>query len=265
MKPRRVKMSSSGADLVIDLDHGCRLSSLRVFGHELLVTYDRSPIDWGCYPMAPFAGRVRGGHFDFSGVRYELPQTLDGHAIHGTVYLQEWEEDDDGTFVTALDAPWPFPGYVRQDIQLGDHSLGLRLEIHATDGPMPASGGWHPWFRSRIANTPLELDFRPGFILRRDEAGIATRERGVVPDPPWDDCFGGVVAPPVLNWPGYLRLELTADCSWWVVYNERDHAACVEPQTAPPDALNHQPDLVTPGHPLTAGFTLTWTEMGNYD
>ena len=260
MKPRHVKMSSSDADLVVDLDNGCRLSSLRVLGHELLVTTGRSPIEWGCYPMAPYAGRVRAGRFDFDGTRHQLPRTLNGHAIHGTVYLQEWEEDGDATFVTDLGSPWPFPGFVRQDIRLNDHSLSLRLEVHATDGSMPASVGWHPWFRSHVGAAPLELDFRPGFVLPRDDEGIPTRQRGEVPDGPWDDCFGGVATPPVLDWPGYLRLVMTADCDWWVVYNERDYAASIEPQTAPPDALNNHPDLVKPEHPLIANLTLTWAK-----
>lgn len=254
-------MSSSDADLVVDLDHGCRLSSLRVLGHELLVVSGRSPIEWGCYPMAPYAGRVRAGLFDFDGARYELPQTLNGHAIHGTVYLQEWEQDGDATFVTDLDEPWPFPGFVRQGIQLNDHSLDLRLEIHATDGPMPVSGGWHPWFRRHIVADPLELDFNPGFVLPRDEQGIATQEPAEVPEQPWDDCFGGVASPPVLVWPGYLRLEMATDCNWWVAYTERDYAVCMEPQTAPPDALNNQPQTVKPGDPLVANLTLTWTEQ----
>jgi galactose mutarotase-like enzyme len=253
-------MSSLDTDLVVDLDNGGRLASLRVRGHELLITTGRSPIEWGLYPMAPYAGRVRAGRFNFDGTRYELPRTLNGHAIHGTVYLQEWEQEDDSTFVTDLGGPWPFPGFVRQAIRLDDHALHLRLEIHATEGPMPAAGGWHPWFRRQVANTELALDFRPGFILPRDEDGIATRQRGEVPAEPWDDCFGGVAAPPVLQWPGYLRLQMTTDCEWWVVYNERDYATCIEPQTAPPDALNNQPDLVKAGHPLVADLTLTWTE-----
>ena len=253
-------MTSSDADLVVDLDNGCRLSSLRVLGHELLVTTGPSPIEWGCYPMAPYAGRVRAGRFEFEGIPHQLPRTLNGHAIHGTVYLQEWEEDGDTTFVTDLGSPWPFPGFVRQDIRLDDHALHLRLEIHATEGPMPVTAGWHPWFRRQVAGTELELDFRPGFVLPRDEEGIATRKPGDVPSGPWDDCFGGVATPPVLHWPGHLRLQMTTDCGWWVVYNERDYATCVEPQTAPPDALNDQPDLAKPGHPLVTDLTFTWTK-----
>jgi aldose 1-epimerase len=267
METRRTKLSSQDADLIIDLDTGCRLASLRVGGQELLVTTGRSPIEWGLYPMAPYAGRLRHGGFEFDGQTYELPRTLNGHAIHGTVYLQEWEEDGDSSFVTDLGSPWPFPGFVRQDILLDETSVRLRLEVHTTESPMPASCGWHPWFRRLVADAPLELDFRPGFVLLRDEEGIATRDRAAVPEGPWDDCFGGVTAPPVLHWPGQLRMEMTTDCDWWVVYNERNYATCLEPQTAPPDALNHHPHIVSPGRPLVANLTLHWTkpEMRRHD
>ncbi len=253
-------MSSPDADLVVDLDRGCRIASMRTGGHELLVREGPSPIDWGMYPMAPYAGRVRNGSFEFNGNRYELPRTLGNHAVHGTAYLQEWEQDTPTTFVTDLGPPWPFPGFVRQEIRLDARSLDLRLEVHATDGEMPASCGWHPWFRRVIADTALRIGFRPGFMLRRDPDGIATRERTEVPEGPWDDCFGDVTSPPVLEWPGLLRMEVTSDCRWWVVYDERDYATCIEPQTAPPDALNQDPYVVRPGFPLVANTTIRWTE-----
>ena len=75
---------------------------------------------------------------------------------------------------------------------------------------------------------------------------------------PWDDCFGGVERSPVLTWPGVLRVELQSACPYWVVFTERAHAVCVEPQTAPPDALNHDPFVVEPGRPPVAGCTMRW-------
>lgn len=254
-------MSSYDTTLVVDLNQGCRIASLHVGGRELLITTGRSPIEWGLYPMAPYAGRVRDGSFGFDERRYELPRTLNGHAIHGTAYLQEWEQNGDTTFVTDLGPPWPFPGFVLQEIRLEDGSLSLRLEVHATQGPMPASCGWHPWFRRVVDDTASHLDFRPGFMLRRDQDGISTLDRAEVPEGPWDDCFGEVASPPVLEWPGFLRMRVTTDCDWWVVYNERDYATCIEPQTAPPDALNNSPHVVRPGHPLVANATFQWTKL----
>jgi len=254
-----VTQAVEGARIEIDLDAGCRLASLRVGGHELLVTGAPAPIDWGCYPMAPYAGRVREGRFTFAGKKYRLPRTLGGHAIHGTAHLRPWEAESETSFVTDLGPDWPFPGFARQQIRLGSGRLDLRLEVHSAGGAMPASCGWHPWFRRQVAGAEAVLDFHPGFMFERDAAGIATRARCPVTEGPWDDCFGGVEQPPAVTWPGRLRLELESTCSSWVVFTEREHALCVEPQSAPPDSLNHDPFVVEPGRPLVAECSLRWS------
>jgi len=253
-----VTQSTEGARIAIDLDAGCRLASLEVHGHELLVTSGPGPIDWGCYPMAPYAGRVNEGRFAFGGASYQLPRTLGGHATHGTVFRHRWEAESDSSFKTELGAEWPFSGWVRQEIRLFPSGIAFRMEVHSEDGAMPASCGWHPWFRRIVGGAEAELDFRPGFMFERDLTGIATRDRRPVSAGPWDDCFGDLDRPPALTWPGVLRLEMEATCDYWVVFTERDHALCIEPQTAPPDALNHDAFVVEPGKPLIAECTMTW-------
>ena len=57
---------------------GGRLGSLRVGATDLVVTStpdDRSHL-WGSFPMAPWAGRVRHGVFEFDGQRQQLPINL---------------------------------------------------------------------------------------------------------------------------------------------------------------------------------------------
>ena len=58
-----VTQEVEGARIEIDLDAGCRLASFAVGGRELLVARVPSAIDWGGYPMAPYAGRVRDDPF----------------------------------------------------------------------------------------------------------------------------------------------------------------------------------------------------------
>jgi aldose 1-epimerase len=228
-----------------------------VFGHELLVTEAASSIEWGAYPMAPFAGRVRRGRFTFEERHYELPINLAPHAIHGTVFDRPWQPETDTSFVADLGPAWPFRGSARQAVQLDDAGLSLRLEVHAEE-PMPVSAGWHPWFRRVVDGRRLDLDFRPGFMWRRDPDGVATRERARVPPGPWDDCFGDVTAVPVVRWPGVAAIAVESSCEHWVVFDERDHAVCVEPQTAPPDALNHDAAIIAPGAPLVATMRMAW-------
>ena len=82
---RRLVLRTADAELTIDATDGGRFASLVVDGHELLLTDGAGPIWWGCYPMAPFAGRIRDGRLDFQGHEYQLEQNLPPHAIHGTV------------------------------------------------------------------------------------------------------------------------------------------------------------------------------------
>jgi aldose 1-epimerase len=257
----RVVLEEGRARVEVDLEAGCRLASLRVEGHELLVGEGPGPIEWGSYPMAPWAGRVRGGRFSFAGSDYALPINLGGHAIHGTVFVQPWTMESDGSFVTPLRPPWPFPGFVRQGIVLHSDALELRLEVHPEEGPMPAVCGWHPWFRREVGGSALLVTFRPGFMLERDTEGIPTGRRMVPPPGPWDDCFGDLQGPAVLDWPGVLRLTLESSCEYLVVFDQRSHAVCVEPQTAPPDALNGGATIVEPGHPLVAISTWRWESL----
>ena len=135
-------------------------------------------------------------------------------------------------------------GRAVQRFELDPDRLTCRLELHA-DEPMPASIGWHPWFVRRLAGrrrAQLELDLDAGAMYVRDAAGIATDDASRRRPGPWDDCFTDLRRPPVLRWPGFLELTIESDCPDWVVYTVPEDALCVEPQTAPPDALNTRPD-----------------------
>ncbi len=95
-------------------------------------------------------------------------------------------------------------------------------------------------------------------MYRRDADGIPTGEVIAPPPGPWDDCFSDLASDPVITWPGALRLTLRSTATRWVVYDEPEHALCVEPLTGPPDALNIEPAIVAPGRPLVALASLRW-------
>ena len=264
-------LDAPGAHAVVDLAHGGRLSSFVVDGRQLLVTEGFGPIAWGSFPMAPFAGRVRDGRFSFQGDRFKLKIEMPPHAIHGTVLDRPWHRLDDRTIVTELGRGWPFAGRAIQRFGLREGRFDFRLEVHA-DEPMPASIGWHPWFRRQppvvgsVATTgpptpPVELELEAGSMYVRDDAGITTSDRIAAVPGPWDDCFTDLRRPPILRWPGFLELTIESDCPDLVVYTVPADALCVEPQTAPPDALNTRPAIVEPGRPLVADMAWTWRSL----
>ncbi len=263
-------MRAGPASVRVDRGVGGRLASLEVHGQELLV---QPPLDgpddalrWGCFPMAPFAGRIRGGRFRWNGTVHELATNHAGHAIHGTVLGERWlQEHADGRYVrlrARLRPGWPFEGWAIHEVALLPDRLELRLEVHSAGAPFPATCGWHPWWlRSLSVGGELRVDLRAERYYPRGVDGLPLGP--VEPPPrrgPWDDCFTAVTWPVRLSWPGALQLEMTSTCSHVVLYDQPRHAVCVEPQTGPPDAANlGRAQIVRAGEPLVAETQITWT------
>lgn len=258
-----IELTSASATVTIDPSAGGRVASLVVEGLELLVTAADRPMDWGCYVMAPYAGRVRNGRFTFKGVEHHLPRNLAPHAIHGTVFDRMWKVEDAGTASALLSCDlgpdWPFAGRVAHEVVLTDHGLELRLEVAAEEEPFPAACGWHPWWRRRLARGgPVELDVDAESMWLRGSDGVPTGDLVSPSAGPWDDCMTDLRRPVVLRWDGALELTVETSCDDVVVFDEPTHAVCVEPQTGPPDALRLTPLLVEPGWPLVAEATFGW-------
>jgi aldose 1-epimerase len=264
-----MRLEAGPAHLLVDLEQGGRIASLVIAGRELLVTSGFGPFGWGSFPMAPFAGRLRDARFGFAGRTYELPPNETPHAIHGIVFERPWQVVDlaTSTIICELGPPWPFGGRVRQRFELAADRLDVTMELEA-DEAQPAVIGFHPWFRRRLA-TPagapdgagdeIEIHIEPAAMYRRDADGLPTGEL-VRPAPrPWDDCFVGLALPPVVRWPGVLRLSIESTADHWVVYDEQVEAICIEPQTGPPDGPNLEPRIVIPGEPLRTAMTWRWS------
>lgn len=243
-------------------DAGGRIAHLRYDGVEWLVgehEVGAAAIGWGCYPMVPWAGRIRHGRFTFDGRAFELPTNLGAHAIHGVGFSRPWRLDslhaDTATLSLELpeDGYWPFGGSATQVIQVLPDRLELHLAVQAGDKAMPAVLGWHPWFRKQD-----RLLFAPTAMYPRDGEGIATLPCAGATPGPWDDCF---IHPSELTLASTgQRLRLRADTDHWVVYDGAPHATCVEPQTGPPDGFTLAPNRLEPGQRLALRFELGWDD-----
>ncbi len=249
-----IELRAGAARCTISPDDGGRVASLHVGDTQLLIErpHDGSepdPMSWGCYPMAPWAGRVRRGRFSFHGEAYQLPLNLAPHAIHGTVFTRSWHvelvEADAVTMSCTFGPSWPFGGFVSQRIALIADALISELAITATSHDMPAQIGWHPWFVK-----PQSANLRFANMYIRDADGLPT---GILVEPsdgPWDDCFIEPTEPLELRYDtganGALAVTISSDCDHWVVYDQPHHATCVEPQSGPPDGFN----LLTGSQPM---------------
>ncbi|HET9083562.1 MAG TPA: hypothetical protein VFN41_04095 [Candidatus Limnocylindrales bacterium] len=267
----RVVLTREGATLTVDPTAGGRIASLVVHGHEILVTDGEGPLWWGCYPMAPFAGRIRDGRFRFRGRDYQLPLRMPPNAIHGTVLDSAWQVTFRSQHRVELESDlgrdWPFRGRATQAIVLVPGGLEATLTVEAVD-PMPVVLGWHPWFRREIDGAAAELDFVAHWMYARDAAGLPTGATIPPTSRPWDDAFTDIDVPPRLTWPGVIRLDIRSTAQFWVVFDERDDAICVEPQTGPPDAFNLaatvgvDPPMAAPGRPATVAMAWRWEPRG---
>ena len=256
-------------DTVVTIDHrnGGRLSSLVVGRHELLIDAmgrEDDPTSWGCFPLAPFAGRIRQGRFSFEGRAVRMPTNLPPHAIHGTTHVRPWEATGPGALRCELGPEWPWAGHAEQLVELAPTSLTLTLRVETTDDAMPATIGWHPWFRRNVGGADVGIVLPAERMWQRDGDGIPDGRLVAPSTGPWDDCFTALIGPVELHWPGVLDLYVESDCEHVVVFDEPFGALCVEPQSAPPDAHNSEHDLaiVTPDAPLVHRATWMWSEPG---
>lgn len=230
----------------VDPSYGGRLVSLVVDGHELVsqpgevsLPHESSTFASGAFPMVPWAGRIARGDLEVAGRSYELDLGGQPHALHGTTYDRPWLvtslTDESVSLGIDLGPGWPFSGEAGMEWRSVPDGLALRLSVRAAEA-MPVWIGIHPWFR-RVLDDGRELSysFDAELMYLRGPDGIPTGELVPVPQGPWDDCFAGV-SEARLGW-GDLGLVVTASSDIWVVFDERPEAVCVEPQTAPPDAV----------------------------
>ncbi len=253
---RLLQIRSDALEVDVAPEAGGRIAQIRCDGVDWLAGYsaeNNGAIAWGCYAMVPWVGRIRRGRFSFGGRDYQLPITLGPHAIHGVGFVLPWQvtaqtaSQVDLSLQLPRDERWPFGGMANQRFAVAGRNLRLELAVTAGDAAMPRPTlGWHPWFLK-----PERLDFRPTQYYPRDDNYISTLPLAEPPwGKPWDDCFINTV-PPVLHRAGQA-LRLVSECEHWVVFDERAHATCVEPQTGSPDAFN-----LYPGHVLEAGGTVS--------
>ncbi|MFJ2111431.1 MULTISPECIES: aldose 1-epimerase [unclassified Streptomyces] len=257
-----IQLAAGDAELTITPANGCRISSLRIGGTELLRQGER----YGCFPMVPWCGRTAHGRFLNGGVVQQLPLNSPPHAIHGTGRNTAWRTARAGrseaAFTYELAEPWPYSGLVTQTFELTEDSLTLGMGVETYETSFPAQAGWHPWFLRNLGDRDVTVDFEPAWQEERGAEHLPTGRR-IPPRPgPWDDCFGmpdGVDV--TLTWPGQLEMKVASRAEWVVVYDEQAEAVCVEPQSGPPNGLNSAPRLVTPLEPLEIGTTWSWRRL----
>jgi galactose mutarotase-like enzyme len=249
-----VELRAGPNRVVLDPRRGGRVSSWTIDGEELLVgppdEVDTS-IHWGCFLMAPWPGRLAGGRFDWRGREVRLRRTHGRHAIHGLTWNRPWEVEasSPAEATLAIELPrdeWPMGSRVRQRTTVTPTGVRLEAEVEATGEPMPAALGWHPWFLRR-GDPRLRVDaaayqLTSGMIPTGESAPVAGRTdlRGGprLGRRRLDIAYVEAHSPAVITWPDLeLAIAFAPAPAPLVVYTPPD-SFCVEPLTAPPNALS---------------------------
>ena len=84
-----IELEAGQAFVSIDPEAGGRIAQIEV-GEVALLKDDRSggAMIWGCYPMVPWAGRVRHGRFEFDGQRVQRALQASGYAVERDFEVQ---------------------------------------------------------------------------------------------------------------------------------------------------------------------------------
>ena len=136
-----------------------------------------------CFPMAPWAGRVRDGRFTFDGVEHQLPLNKPPHAIHGIVRDRRWEVDarvghGRRSWSVELVDPWPFGGRVVQRARRST-SDSLALDdggARGRRGRCPRRAAGIPGgTRDLTRGEAVELELHAGAMYVRDDDGHPDR------------------------------------------------------------------------------------------
>ncbi|MCC6266302.1 MAG: hypothetical protein IT300_01930 [Dehalococcoidia bacterium] len=288
-----IELRASGARALIEPRYGGRIHQLFVeidgreepllFAPPEPAMYAREPFAGGCYPMAPWPNRIRGGRFFWAGREYAVPLDAAGQALHGLVFDQPWQVVARAgrvvEMVCGFGAGWPWEGRAWQRVELGPGYLALKLEVRSAREAFPAGCGWHPWFRRDVAgsrdvglavpagNRHVLSDHLPTGELATPSGDFAL-EGAPLGARRLDDCYTGFQTPAArIDWD---RLSLTVAFACprphLQVYTP-PQAFCVEPQTCPPDAFNlsagatpssEGADFAAPGRPLSLTSRWTW-------
>lgn len=218
-------------------------------------------LNGGCFVMAPFANRIKGGRFNFNGrdISFPMNRPTSNVACHGLARERVWDVlEQDATSATLhcrineADYPWRFS--ITQRISISGSILSIELEIeNEGDEEMPFGLGLHPWF-PRTADTLLKLPV-PGHY-EQDDTGLPTpvlvhraepyldASRPLTDLAHFDACFAGWPSGTAqIIWPSRnLSLILTASgalARFVHLYSpDNRDVFCVEPVSHPPDVVN---------------------------
>jgi aldose 1-epimerase len=252
--------------VTLDPNRGGAIRELNWRGHDLLrptpAGAGDDPFDMACFPMIPYANRIKQGRFDFGGRSVHLARnwSQDPHPLHGQGWRAPWSVVDESSSSATLrfeggGDEWPWKYQCEQSFQLMQDGLGIELALeNLSDAVMPVMLGLHPYFP---AAGRAQLQAHLPRVWMTDEAALPMEEAltpvdwrfdhaRAVGSVPLDHAFSGWNGIASLRWPDRTLTIRATHCNHLHIYvpTNRDFF-CVEPQTAAPGALSRKPTEAT--------------------
>lgn len=256
MKNNDILLRNESVRVLVQPWNGGRLRSIQVEGRELLGTSQNTTVPaamrQGCFPMAPFAGKIEGGVIVSPSNTWAMPCNLTGAAAHGLVMDRAWDvlrfSESEVLLEVVLDERWPPGGRVQVAYRLIECGLRATMTmINEDDEPMPGSLGFHPWFERCCDGVTGQMDL--------DSAND--------PGPPRDHVFSDLARAPGMLWP-HEQLQLASSAGYWTVYEEGLNLACIEPWTQQPSAVTDGvTSLLAPGQELSLDFSIELVQLSS--
>lgn len=193
-------------------------------------------LESACFPLVPFANRIRGGQFQCGHQTIRLARNLPGDAspLHGQGWRAAWTveslQDDQIELVYRHDADeWPWAYESRQRITLSPEGMSIELNcINQSAAPMPCGLGLHPYYPCR-KETRLDTDVASVWTVDADVLPVAnlpaigpySLQNRLICGQGLDNGFDGWGGTARIIWPDRtMALQLfSADAPYFQVYS----------------------------------------------
>lgn len=189
-----------------------------------------------CFPLVPYANRIRGGSFQCNGQEVHLAANLPGDIspLHGQGWRAAWSVESVQTDQIELAyrhkaSEWPWAYEARQRLMLSPEGLEIELScLNLSALPMPCGLGLHPYFPC-TGDTLLDTEVSTVWtvdenVLPVDQqaaTGLYSLQNRLIGSQDLDNGFGGWGGTAHIYWPGQpMALEMSsADASYFQVYS----------------------------------------------
>lgn len=273
--PDQQTIGVAGHSLTFDLATGGRVASWIFSDYELIGSRGLDPVEYGCYPMAPWAGRIAGNSFSWSGETVHLESNYQEFALHGylldrPVDLSHITSSPDVaaiTFSTMVD-DWVAPMHIEMKWCVTKSEVQSTITASTlSQDPVPVVLGWHPWFNNVVGiDHMVSIDYRNLQLAVKENAYPSGEFVAVTEsDGPFDDAFLSETNSVNIQWGSLFKLEIKNSHEWFVIHNGAEGFTCVEPQTGPPNAFNNSLGCTTltaiAGNPLSMSTSWRLTTL----